>query len=358
MGFDVGRGAALSTALLSLTLAWQACGDSSVQPGGPEGGRLYVTSGATDEALVLDAADGRLLDRIATERRRDEVDEPHGIVVAPDERHWYVTLAHGAPTLWKFEATGDRLVGRVELDTYGAARVGITPDGRRAFIPDYYRGGEGQVSGLAVVDLHELDVVARPEVCPAPHDAQVDPGGTRVAIACSLGDEVVILDVESLAVVGRFHVDPAPGPPGAPAFKPLNLVWSEGGELLYVALHAAGEVRAFDADGNVLGSVEVGAGPAQIALADGGRTLITANRNDESVSLIDVPTLEERARISIARPHPHGVAVDGETGRAFVTYEGDVRTPGGVVALDLSSERILWVAEAGAYTLGVAFVRP
>ena len=76
MGADVVRGAVLYGALGLLGAAWQACGDSSVHRSGLEGGRLYVTSGATDEVLVLDAADGRLVRRIPTQRRRDEVDEP------------------------------------------------------------------------------------------------------------------------------------------------------------------------------------------------------------------------------------------------------------------------------------------
>jgi DNA-binding beta-propeller fold protein YncE len=339
-----------------ILLAALGCDDTSVDPTTSGGGRLYITSGATDEVLVLEAHDGRAVERITTERRRDEVDEPHGITLAPDGKHWFVTLSHGDPTLWKFELPGNRLVGRVELATYGAARIGITPDSRRAFIPDYYRSGQGQTSGLAVVDLHDLDVVDRPMICPAPHDAQVDPAGALVAIACSLSDEVVVFDVESLQEAGRFYVDETPGPPGSPLFKPLNLLWSPSGDTLYVGLHAAGEVRAFDVDGNALGSMVVGAGPAQIALTADGRTLVTANRNDASASLVDLQTFSERARVPLERAHPHGIAVDDRDRTAFVTYEGDIGGAGGVVAIDLASAEIVWSVEAGAYTLGIAYV--
>jgi DNA-binding beta-propeller fold protein YncE len=352
----MGKSTRLTSTLIVALLAALACDDSSVDPTTSASARLYITSGATDEVLVLDARDGRALDRITTERRRDEVDEPHGIAVAPDGKHWFVTLSHGDPTLWKFELPGDRLVGRVELATFGAARIGITPDSRRAFIPDYYRSGQGAVSGLAVVDLHTLDIVDRPMVCPAPHDAQVDPAGTRVAIACSLSDEVVVLNVETLEQVSRFYVDDVPGPPGSPLFKPLNLLWSPSGDTLYVGLNAAAEARAFDVEGNALGSVAVGAGPAQIALTADGRTLVTANRNDASVSLVDLRTFSERARVPLERPHPHGIALDNHDHTAFITYEGDIGGAGGVVALDLSSAEVVWSAEAGAYTLGIAYV--
>ncbi len=342
---------ALSLTALAVTAGCASSGD----PDASDRARLYVASGVTDEVILLDASTGRILKRISTERRRDEVDEPHGIAVSPDGRHWYLTLAHGEPTLWKFELPGDRLVGRVELGTYGAARIGITPDGRRAFIPDYYRSGQGMPSGLAVVELADLSVVARPTVCAAPHDAQVDPSGRRVAIACSLSDEVVILDATTLDVVARFFVDSPPGPPGSPAFKPLNLLWSPGGDVVYVGLFSAGRLSAFDVDGNLIRTVDVGAGPAQLALSRDGHTLASANRNDASISLIDLPALSERARVPVGRPHPHGITFDSDDRTVFVTYEGETAGSGGVVAVDASSAEVIWTAEAGAYTLGVAY---
>jgi len=332
-------------------------GCDTVTSSSPAGtGRLYITSGATDEVLLIDPSDGRTLKTFSLDVRRDDVDEPHGIEVAPDGSHWYATVSHGDPTLWKFELPEDRLVGRVALGTYGAARIGITPDGQRGFIPDYYRSGQGQPSGLAVVDLFNLEIIARPTICPAPHDAQVDPAGQLVAITCTLSDEIVLLDVESLQEVDRFFVDAEPGPAGTPRFKPLNLVWSSDGETLYVALHLDGTVRAYDLEGNVLATAAVGAGPAQIALAPDGVTLVTANRGDQSVSILDLPALTERQRVPLAGAHPHGVVIDPADGIAYVTYEGDVQSPGGVVAVELAAGTVLWSVEAGAYTLGVAFV--
>ena len=319
-------------------------------------GRLYVTSGFTDTVLVLDAVDGGRLRAVPVDRRRGEVDEPHGVATAPDGKHWYLTLSHGDPTLWKFEREGDRLVGRVSLGLPGAARIGLTPDGRRAFVPDYFRSGEGRTSGLGVVSLDRLEVLARPTLCPAPHDAQVDPTGRRVAVACSLSDEIVMLDAEGFGEIGRFYVDRAPGPPGAPRFKPMNVAWSPGGDTLYVALHLEGAVRAFGSDGATLGTARVGSGPAQIALTPDGATLVVANRMDRSVSLVDAARLEERALVAIDRAHPHGVALDRRGQWAFVTCEGEVGETGGVVAIGVADGRIRWSVAAGVYTLGIAWM--
>ena len=126
-----------------LAAAVVACGGE-----GDGEGRVYLGSGMTDRVFVLDARDGHVVDTLPLDPRRGETDEPHGLAVAPDGRHWYATLSHGEPTLWKFESDGDRLVGRLRLGVPGAARIGITPDGARAFIPDYWRTGQGRQKTL------------------------------------------------------------------------------------------------------------------------------------------------------------------------------------------------------------------
>jgi len=318
-------------------------------------GRVYVASGLTDEVLVLDAGTGAPVGQISLDRRRDEVDEPHGLSSSPDGLHWYATVSHGEPTLWKFESAGDRLVGRVTLPAAGAARIGITPDSRRAFIPDYDRAAPGSDGRVTVVDLETLEIAGTPAVCPGPHHAVVHPDGGSVAVACSLSDEIVLLDTRSLATIARFPVDPDPGAAGSPRFKPLNLAWSPTGDVLYASLHLAAEIRAFDASGAILGRAAVGPGPAQIEIAPDGATLVSANRMDASLSVLSTLPLAEAARIDLAAAHPHGLALDFRGERAFVACEGTVDTRGSVVAVDLASRELLWSVSAGAYLLGALY---
>jgi len=325
----------------------------------PSAERVYVGSGLTDEVFVLDGASGRILDTLALDPRPGEMDEPHGLAAAPDGRHWYATVSHGEPTLWKFEREGDRLVGRLRLGIPGAGRIGITPDGARAFIPDYWRSGQGRESQVAVVSLHDLVIEAAPTVCPAPHDAVVDPQGSRVAITCVLGDEVVVLDAGSIDVLARFAVGTDPGDPGSPRYRPLNLVWSVTGDALFVTLAMGDAVGVYDPAGTPLGRVAVGEMPTQLALSPDGSFLVVVNRLGGSLSVIDTETLLERSRIVLPdAPHPHGIALGGDGRVAYVSYEGTVESAGGALAVDLVAERVVWRTAAGAYALGVTVLPP
>lgn len=313
-----------------------------------------MTSGATDEVLVLDAADGRLLAAISLDRRPGEADEPHGVAVDPQGRYWYATLAHGEPTLWKFELPGDRLVGRLGLGISGSGQIGLHSDGGRAFIPDYQRAAD-EPGRVAVVELESLEVVAAPAVCRGPHEAAVRPGDAgEVAVACTLGDEVVLLDPATAALRGRFPVGPDPGPPGAPRYRPINLAWSPDGSLLFVSLHEAAAVRAFTPEGRVVATAEVGQGPAQLAVSGDGRGLAVANRGDGSLSVVDAAAMREVRRVELGAAHPHAVEVDPRGRVAWVACEGTPETPGRVVAVELSEGRLLWSTVAGAFLLDLA----
>jgi DNA-binding beta-propeller fold protein YncE len=330
-----------------------ACGGGTAG----DGPRLYVTSGFGDEALILDPVEGVVMDRRSLDPRPGERDEPHGIDVSPDGRHWYATLSHGEPTLWKFETREDRRVGTVTLPLRGAARVEVSPDGSHAAVADYWLGGLGEPSQVALVELATLRVIDTPTVCPAPHHAAWDPAGARLAVTCSLSDEVVILDAATLEPEARFPVLAQPNPsPGNPVAKPMNVAWSPDGSRIYVTLARSGRVAAFEVDGTPVWSTATGDGPAQIEITPGGEWLVVAHRGGGTLGLVDAATGEARVLPLAEAVHPHGVALDTTGTRAFVTFEGTTTSEGGVAAVDLEEGRVLWSVRAGLFTLGVAYL--
>ncbi len=344
----------LRTAALGVALVcWSAtdCGDAAP-------GRLLVTSGGTDQVLVLDAASGAIVDSVSLDRRLGERDEPHGVAVAPDGRHWYATLAHGEPSLWKIEADGDRVVGRLTLETFGASRVRLSPDGDLAAVPDYWLSGGGQRSRVAFVRTEDLSLLGAPELCAAPHDAAFSPTGGLVAVTCALDDRVLLVDPHTLAVGAEVGVGP-----GA---RPMNAAWTPDGERVLVTLMGAGEVLVIEVDAagtaRVADRVGVGARPAQLAVSPDGRRVVVADRGDRSVSVlelgVDGPVTDAVVeRVALPGANPHGVAFGPDPRVAYVTWEGDSSSLGGVAAIDLERAALLWTSEAGQYTLGIAWTR-
>lgn len=340
------------TAAAGIALA--GCGRDS----GPQ---LLVTSGFTDEVLALDPTDGRIVERIAVDPRPGERDEPHGVTVSPDGRHWYVTVSHGEPSLWKYESAGNRRVGRTDLPLRGAGRMGISPDGSVGIVPDYWLGGTGTISQVAVVRLDDLTVTDTLTLCPAPHHAAFSPLGDRVAVACPLSDEVVLLDGRDYSVQGRVRLTAEPGAswadrPGNPAARPMNVAWHPSGARLYVTLMRSNGVVMLDRDGTLLGRAATPLSPAQLAVTPDGARLVVAARGDFVAVVLDAASLETLQVVVLADgPHPHGVALSPDGTTAYVTNEGTTRSAGGVAAVDVASGDIAWRVDAGVFTLGAAY---
>lgn len=311
------------------------------------GQRLLVTSGFTDQIFVLDALTGRVTDSLSLDRRPGERDEPHSVAVSPDGSHFYATLSHGEPSLWKYESDGLRLVGRLTLPTNGASRVRLSPDGSIAAIPDYWLSGGGVTSRVALVRTDDLSTIANLELCPAPHDAAFSPDGDLIAVTCPLSDELVIISTEGFTEVARRIL-------GQNGVRPLNVAWMPQGTRLLVTLANRNEFLELEVttEIHVRSQTMTGRQPAQLAIAPDGKTVAIANRGSGSVTIatVDGTRLEE---VDVPGPHPHGVVFGRDPTVAYVTYEGDTRTLGGVVAIDVVTGALLWRREIGSFTLGV-----
>ena len=335
------RVAAAALAVAALT----SCSDTA-------SGRLLVTSGFTDQIFVLHAGSGRVLDSLNLDRRPGERDEPHGIEVSRDGRYFYATLAHGEPSLWKYEVDGLRLVGRVTLPTNGASRVRLSPDGRVAAVPDYWLSGGGEVSRVVFVRTHDLEILATPEVCAAPHDAAFSEDGRWIAVPCTLSDEVVLLDGSDFTERERYSVADL-GEPGRTQARPLNAAWTSPSEFV-VTLQGTGGLAMLDVAAGVTGFGFAADRPAQVTVSQTTGSLAMANRGEGTVTISHEGSPERK--VSIGAAHPHGVTFGHDANIVYVSFEGDTESLGGVVAIDMATGEVLWRTEVGAFTLGVAYL--
>src|SRR5215212_9584108 len=80
---------------------------------------VYVVCESADKiALIRFGPKGARLEReIATGAMPSDIDGPHGIVVSPDKKFYYVSLGHGRPfgSVWKYSTETNEVLGQVTL---------------------------------------------------------------------------------------------------------------------------------------------------------------------------------------------------------------------------------------------------
>jgi DNA-binding beta-propeller fold protein YncE len=142
----------------------------------------------------------------------------------------------------------------------------------------------------------------------SPYDLAFSPDGKTLAVSDRTAGSLALLVV---AGEGEPRLVPVEG-------EPTGIAWTAGQRVL-VAEYGAGSVAEIDpASGNVVRRLSVGLRPAGIAVAAKRRLLIAANTVTDDVSVVDLESGLERARIRLPR-EPFFVAVTPDESLAVVS---------------------------------------
>lgn len=391
------RAARLLVALAAVT-APVACAKPATTPipaGAATGARspvperdylVFVASEATDEVALVrfGPAGARIERKHITGVHRADPDGPHGVAVAPDGRHYYVTTAHGTPNgyLWKYTTTGDTLAGRVELGRFPAS-LQIAPDGRTAYVVNFNLHGELVPSSVSVVSTEEMVEIARLTTCAMPHGSRLDPRGTKHYSVCMMDEMLVEIDARQLEVARHFMLTKGAehgmvGPPrrshaagsdtahsghamhnppaGSTECSPTWAVTSADGARVYVACNGTSDIVELDAARwSLLRRIPAGEGVYNLAVTRDGRLLIATNKRGQSVSIIELASGRELARIRTQRTVVHGIAISDDDRYAFISVEGYGAQPGTVEMIDLRVLRRVASVDVGQMAGGIDF---
>ena len=375
---------------------------------------VYVASEATDQVAVVRfgahaGAGGTPQARVVETRgvgiNPIDPDGPHGLAFAPDGRSYYVSTAHGTPygSLWRYDAATGRALGRVELGMFPAT-LQMSPDGSTAYVVNFNLHGEMVPSSVSVVSLaesldggsagngggsapnaapaEELVEVARIATCAMPHGSRLDPTGARHYSACMMDDLLVEIDTRTLAVSRHFlltkgkeqgmtgapqvrrgdaHAAHGTGGHGMDAPKAGETVcsptWAQpaaDGRSVFVACNKTSEIVEVDAGSWTLKRrIPTGDGVYNLAVTRDGKLLIGTNKRGQSVSILDVATGRELARVPTQRKVVHGVAVSPDDRYAFVSVEGIGSQPGTLEVIDLATRQRVASVDVGQMAGGV-----
>jgi DNA-binding beta-propeller fold protein YncE len=358
---------------------------------------VYVLSEAADKiSLIRFGPDGARIDHeFQTGDMPVDIDGPHGIAISPDKLFYYVSLAHGRPfgSVWKYSAQDDRVVGQTTLGLFPAT-MDISADGSLLFVVNFNLHGDMVPSSVSVVATEPMLELARIQTCAMPHGSRLNPQGTKHYSACMMDDMLVEIDTHTLKVSRHFLLTKGKelgmnGPPAAPNAKPAEMAGMSGmkhvdmgghgmeppkpgdvscsptwaqpsvdGSSIFVACNKSSEIVEIDtAKWNVRRRIPARPGVYNLTVTKDGARLLSTNKRDQSVSIFDIKSGRELARIRTRRKVLHGVVVSPDDRYAFVSVEGIGSEPGTVEVIDLTTLKTVATVDVPEEAAGIDFLR-
>ena len=391
----------MKSLLLSALLAVGAVAPAA-SPVEPEY-RLVVVSESGDIITWIRVKDGRLeAERVVPIGIMPaDIDGPHNVTIAPDNRSYYVSVAHGTPygSLWRLDALNDTLIGRAPVELFPTT-ISVTPDGDLAFVAnsDFY-GDRPRVNPLSIVHTPTMTTITNLPVCDMPHGVKVNHAGSSVYVSCMHSDELLELDVSTLSIVRRVktgsghamtggghdldaHKAAAAAPASAPAgssehaghdMSTMPMTGPKGGpdlskecaptfvsvspddKTLYAACNVGYTMQVWDAATmTFIKELPTGKGAYNVEPSPDGRFVIVTNKKDQSISVFDARTLAEVARIPTTKKIVHGIAYSPDSKLAFITQESIGADPGAVDMIDLATLKNVATLAVPAQPTGIS----
>ncbi len=348
---------------------------------------IAVASEGTDEISIISfgPAGASVTAKLPIGLSATDPDGPHGLTVSPDRQFYYVSTAHGTPygSFWKIRASDNAIVGRVMLGNFPATAQ-ITPEGHLAFVVNFNLHGDMVPSDVSVVGVDDMVELTRIKTCTMPHGSRLNAQGTKHYSACMMDDMLVEIDVATFTVSRHFvltkgkemgmagapaamasgaahdmsgHGMTAPAA-GDPACSPTWAQPSSDGTKIYAACNKTSDIVEIDvATWTMTRRIPTGAGVYNLAATRDGTKLIATNKRGQSVSIIELPSGRELARIATTRRVVHGAAVSPDDRYVFVTVEGIGSEPGTLEIIDLRTLKIVATVDVGQMAGGVDVLR-
>jgi DNA-binding beta-propeller fold protein YncE len=356
---------------------------------------FYVASEGADKiALVRFGPNGARVEReVDTGDMPVDIDGPHGVVMSPDRNFYYVSIGHGRPfgLVWKYSTKDDRVVGKATLG-YFPATMDVSADGQFLFVVNFNLHGDMVPSSVSVVSTPTMTEVARIQTCTMPHGSRLNAQGTKQYSACMMDDMLVEIDTRTFKVARHFIVTKGKevGMSGAPkvqthtagtastqqpmkhtgghgmeAPKPGDVscqpTWAQpsiDGSSIYIACNASSEIVEIDAGTwKIVRRIPARAGVYNLAITRDGTRLVATNKRDQSVSIYDLKSGKELARLPTKRKVLHGVVISPDDLYAFATVEGIGNEPGTVEIIDLKALKTVASVDVARQAAGIDFYK-
>lgn len=331
-------------------------------------------------------AGARIEKTTTTKLLQSDISGPHGIAFAPDRKSYFVSMGHGRPygTAVKYDAADDRAVGQVQLGMFPAT-ADVSPDGNFLFVVNFNLHGDPVPSSVSVVDTNMMMEIARIPTCVMPHGSRITQDGTRQYSACMMSDLLVEIDARKLKASRSFrvskgkeegfdvlpkdvretsempgmnHSNPHETAPGqrSDSCQPTWAQPSVDGNSVYVACNKSDDIVEIDTlRWTMARRIPAGSGVYNLAVTPDGKLLVATNKRGPSVSIFELGSGKELARLLTKRKIVHGVAISPDNHYAFVTVEGIGSEPGTLEVIDLAALKTVAELDVPPQAAGIDF---
>ncbi|MEX0722633.1 MAG: YncE family protein [Gracilimonas sp.] len=320
---------------------------------------IYVCNQGSASVTVIDASSNEVSATVDLQELGFSANaKPHHTVAESDGSHWYVTLI-GENRVLKFNRENE-LVGQSILEVPGLLAMhpqeGLLYVGRSMSAvnpPQSY--GIVQRSDMSVLD--EVDLFFT-----RPHSLTTTPDGKWTFVGSLSENQILSQNIED----DETNLTNIPGT----THMFVNFAVSPGGESMVATGQMSGQLLVFDIteplSPKVTTTIDVGAQPWHPVFSPDGKFVYFGNKEDNSVSVINMESRTVEATISgegLAQPHGAALSKDGKylyisSNNLNGSYnpEGinDVQDlPGTVTVINTETREIEKILEVGKYASGI-----
>jgi YVTN family beta-propeller protein len=276
----------------------------------PSGNPLYVANRVGGTVSVIDTATQMSTGVVSG------LNFPTNLAVTPDGSRVYVTSS-GDNTVAVIDTTTNTIVSSINVGVQPIG-IAITPDGQRAYVTN------SSSNSVSAIDLTTNTVLTTIQVGCGPQGIAVTPDGGRVYVLNLCGGSVSVIDTATNTV------EPGPGslvdtfsPTGHANLPGVSVAFTPDGSRVYIPILANERF-------NFVG-------------------VVTTADNAPIVVLGVAPAVQQIDTLSV------GIAITQDGGRAYLSSNGALTTPGRIIVVDLTTHTTLTtIAAVGPALAGIA----
>ncbi len=285
----------LQSKLLTHLLATEAEANHGVAAA-PDGSRIYFSDEALETLDIVDARTLQVTKRVALSGR------PNNISISRDGRRVYVAIVQAPGAVDVIDTASQERVKSIPAKG-GVHNTYVTPDGK------YVIAGSIVGKIMTVIDAQteqpvwslEFDLGVRPMA----FEQNADGSTKRIFVQLTEFHGFAAVDFQTRKEVTRITLPPLP--PGKVDNKEggnisHGMAVTADGKTLVVTSRQNSALYAYSLpDLKLLGGADVGLAPDWVTLTPDSKTAYVANAGSNSVSVIDLKSLKEVARIPVGQ---------------------------------------------------------